>query len=361
MIMSGVHPSLLRALQVTAAASAVVTYAIPITAFLPSLRSYYARRQRGGQEVPIQSVEMPPLSVTAQLLATALWGSYSVLLNDLSFSLPCVFGFLCGLLFLFLYTKFHKPEVYGHELQIQTRFVAGVFAFFLLWFLVSLLIGVADEQPLVDLNVPRSRDLFGAIGWVAAVASVLLRCHPVFVLLRVLKTHNVSKMGTLWMQCIMLLNSCTWFVYAGIILGSKQVRTSSGSSTIVNSVALFIRFRERFLLDDHDKVLIPDAEYVAALADGSRLSNTILFCDRLVSNLQDALKAVFLTIPSEGGSFLYAKLAVLDKKRRGLWHVDGAGGVRRGTGGAGEGEGKDGGGSVGDLASTVLGSQHCGI
>ena len=220
---------------------------------------------------------------------------------------------------------------------------------------------MADSKsgPLVDLQGSKERDLFNTIGWVAAFGSVLLRCHPIFVMLRVLKTHNTAKMGTLWMQCVVLANSSVWLIYAGIILNSVQVRIACSSACLVNSVALFIRFRERYILADPE--IIPDSEYRAALQDGSTLSNTILFCDRLVGVVWEGARTVFFTVPMESSSFVLAKLVVLDEKRKAgadlLWHVGATGGDGRIRPWAE----KDGEMQRSGPTPAVLGTQHCGV
>ena len=120
---TSVSPGFLLFLQITGFVTAVITFAVPITAFLPSIRAWLrcscSPGGGGDHEQPaLVRVEMPPLSITAQVCSAGLWWAYSVLLNDLSFMLPCVQGHFCGLLFLALYWKFHKSEVYGRELRL---------------------------------------------------------------------------------------------------------------------------------------------------------------------------------------------------------------------------------------------------
>eukprot|EP00929_Paragymnodinium_shiwhaense_P121848 TRINITY_DN94234_c0_g1_i1.p1 TRINITY_DN94234_c0_g1~~TRINITY_DN94234_c0_g1_i1.p1 ORF type:complete len:304 (-),score=16.95 TRINITY_DN94234_c0_g1_i1:187-1047(-) len=202
-----------------------------------------------------QHVHMPPLSIISAPCVTLLW-----LIFVVGFRIEFAIGLNAALLLInlvscCLYLRTYLADDYRPELVKQLVFFGTVA---LLWLLLG---GVNPTtrfptDPAFDLDRIQEEYVkkegfymyVQATAWAAAALGTVLMSHPVFVIIEVIRTHNVDKMGSTSMNIIFAAGALAWLSHGLLVDGSLQVISGNGIAFFVNCLALAVRARARILL-----------------------------------------------------------------------------------------------------------------
>ena len=96
------------------------------------------------------------------------------------------------------------------------------------------------------------------VGWMAAVVCIVLNIHPMVVLREVIRTNNVSLMGSQTMQWATLEVCFVWWLNCLLYIPSTQIFVENSIGIVANVVALLVRFNIWYhgyeVIDDVPKV-----------------------------------------------------------------------------------------------------------
>lgn len=187
----------------------------------------------GGLPVNLSfTLEVPPLSFTANVFCCLVWCWFSwCALGSDGWALRfCnTYGTPVCLLLLWLYFRFYKVSLYEKELKWQVKAGILLVAALIVAFATCLLCDrwVSKPRPEKDDALgggtgPSETVFYEVLAWFGTLSGILMYGHPLFQMLRVLKSNNVAKFGSVSMNAVAFLNCSVWTVN-GVILELWQL------------------------------------------------------------------------------------------------------------------------------------------